>query len=123
MKVIDDTSVAQSIYQAAIPITNTITVEKGLAAHFKQPTGPSRPGLDWAVRISGERAGTVIVRTYFSSDPPQEAENPALADRAASLVRRRLEQGWRPEPGSFLEVAAVAEASVATPKKPWWRFW
>lgn len=65
----------------------------------------------------------VIVRTYFSSDPPQETEKPSLAERAASLVRQKLEQGWTPEPGSFLEVAAVAATSVATPKKPWWRFW
>lgn len=101
--------------QAATPMANTITVEPGLAAHFKQLSGPARPGVDWVVQISGARAGTVIVRTYFSSDPPQEAEKPALANRAASLVRQRLEQGWTPESGSFLQMDAIA-----APTKSWW---
>ena len=100
---------------------NTITVEKGLAAHFKQPSGPSRPGVDWMVRIAGEQAGVVIVRTYFSSSTPQESEKPALADKAASLVRQKLEQGWTPQPGVSLEVEAVAVTPDATQKKPWWK--
>jgi hypothetical protein len=105
-------------------MSNTITVEQGLAAHFKQPSGQSRPGVDWAVRISGDRACVVIVRTYFSSNPPQEAEKPMLADRAASLVRKKLEEGWVPEPDSFLQVDDVAAPpSVAALAKPWWRFW
>ena len=78
---------------------NTVTVEKGLAAHFKQPSGESRPGVDWAVRIAGERTDTVIVRTYFSSSPPQQTEQKALADKAVLFIQRKLEQGWIPEPG------------------------
>ena len=80
-------------------MSNTITVEQGLAAHFKQPSGESRPGVDWAVRISGARAGVVLVRTYFSSSPPQQSEQQAMADRAVRFVQRKLEQGWIPEPG------------------------
>ena len=100
---------------------NTITVEKGLAAHFKQPSGPSRPGVDWMVRIAGEQAGVVIVRTYFSSSTPQESEKPALADKAASLVRQKLQQGWTPQPGVSLEIEAAAVTPDATQKKPWWK--
>jgi hypothetical protein len=73
------------------------------------------------VRITGERAGVVIVRTYFSSSPPQESEKPALADKAASLVRQKLEQGWTPQAGSSLEVEAAEATSDATEKKPWWK--
>ena len=84
-------------------MSNTVTVEKGLVAHFKQPSGQSRPGVEWAVRIAGEITDTVIVRTYFSSSPPQEAEKKALADKAVLFVQRKLEQGWIPQ-SHFLEL-------------------
>ena len=80
-------------------MSNTVIVENGLAGHFKQATGRSRYGIDWVVRITGARDGVVIVRTYFSSDMPQEAEKKALADKAVHFVRRRLEQGWLPWAG------------------------
>jgi hypothetical protein len=80
-------------------MSNTITVENGLAAHFKQPTGRSRYGVDWVIRITGARDGVVLVRTYFSSDMPAEAEKKALADKAVLFVQRKLEQGWLPWPG------------------------
>jgi hypothetical protein len=47
-------------------------------------------------------AGTVIVRTYFSSSPPQEAEKKALADKAVLFVQKKLEQDWIPR-SEFLE--------------------
>ena len=80
-------------------MSNTVTVEKNLVGHFKQASGGSRLGVDWAVRITGARDGMVVVRTYFSSDMPQEAEKKALADKAALFVQRKLEQGWLPWPG------------------------
>jgi hypothetical protein len=80
-------------------MSHTVTVVEGLAAYFKQPSGPSRPGVDWAVEIAGERAGTVIVRTYFSSDPPKDAERKVLADKAVLFVQTKLEEGWIPGPG------------------------
>ena len=76
-----------------------MTVEKGLAGYFKQPSGRSRPGVDWAIQIAGTRAGMVVVRTYFSSNPPQEEEKKALAEKAVLFVQRKLEQGWIPWPG------------------------
>jgi hypothetical protein len=81
---------------------NTISVEQGLVAHCKQPSGQSRLGVDWAVRIVGIPAGTVIVRTYFSSSTAQEAEKKALADKAVRFVQKKLEQGWIPQ-SDFLE--------------------
>ena len=80
-------------------MSNTITVENGLAAHFKQPTGRSRYGIDWVVRITGARDGVVLVRTYFSSDMPSEAEKKALAAKAVLFVQRKLQQGWLPWAG------------------------
>ncbi len=83
-------------------MNSTITIENGLAAYFKQPSGPSRPGIDWTIRISGERAGTAMVRTYFSSDPPQDSEQQALADKAIRLIQKKLAEGWIPQ-GGLLE--------------------
>ena len=80
-------------------MSNTVTVEKGFVGHFKQASGRSRYGVDWAVRITGARDGVVIVRTYFSSDMPQEAEKKALADKVVLFVQRKLGQGWLPWPG------------------------
>ena len=84
-------------------MSETVTVEKGFTAYFKQPSGRSRPGVDWAIQISGARSGMVVVRTYFSSNPPQDTERKALAEKAVLFVERKLEQGWIPWPG-VLEV-------------------
>jgi hypothetical protein len=45
----------------------------------------------------------VVVRTYFSSNPPQDTEKKTLAEKAVLFVQRKLEQGWLPWPG-VLEV-------------------
>jgi hypothetical protein len=80
-------------------MSRTVTVEKGFVAYFKRPSGRSRPGVDWAIQIAGERAGMVVVRTYFSSNPPQDAEKKELAEKAVLFVEKKLEQGWLPWPG------------------------
>jgi len=78
-------------------MSNTITVQKALFAHFNQPSGPSRPGAVWAIEIEGERTATVMVRTLFSKNDPDEAEKKAASDKAVELVRQKLEQGWIPQ--------------------------
>jgi hypothetical protein len=80
-------------------MSKTFTVLKGLAASFKQPTGRSRPGIDWAIEITGEPSGMVVVRTYFSTNPPQDVEKKELAEKAVRFVERKLELGWLPWPG------------------------
>ncbi len=76
-----------------------VTIQGSLARSFKQASGPSRPGIDWAIQIAGARSGTVVVRTYCSSSPPQEAEKEALGEKAILFVQEKLEQGWLPWPG------------------------
>ena len=44
-------------------MSKTFTVLKGLAASFKQPTGRSRPGIDWAIEITGEPSGMVVFKS------------------------------------------------------------
>jgi hypothetical protein len=84
-------------------MNHTVTVERGFVASFKQRSGRSRPGVDWAIQIAGEKSGMVVVRTYFSSNPPQDTEKKTLAEKAVLFVQRKLEQGWLPWPG-VLEV-------------------
>lgn len=73
-----------------------ITVEQGLAAHFKQATGPSRPGIDWMIKIEGPKSGVVIVRTYLKAAVATEQEKVLLSERALDLVQRKIETGWDP---------------------------
>jgi len=77
-------------------MSNTVTVEKGFAGYFKQPSGRSRPGVDCAIQIAGARSGMVVVRTYFSSNPPEKKE---MAEKAVLFVQKKLEQGWIPWAG------------------------
>lgn len=90
--------------QAATSSSGTITIERGLAAHFKQPSGESRPGVDWALRVTGESAGVILVRTYYASNPPQQSEQQVMADRAVRFIQQKLAQGWIPEPGALVEI-------------------
>lgn len=80
-------------------MSNTVRIEQGFAGNFKQPSGRSRPGVDWAIHIGGARSGMVVVRTYFSSNPPQDSEKTALAEKAILFVQRKLAEGWIPWPG------------------------
>jgi hypothetical protein len=101
-------------------MSSRVTIGQGLTAYFKQPSGPSRPGIDWVVQITGEQAGTVLVRTYFSSNPPRETERQALADKAARFITKKLATGWLPGAENFLEADVDVEAPRAAPR-PWWK--
>ncbi len=79
-----------------------MVAERGLSAYFKQPNGTSCPGIDWCVRIR-ESGKTLLVRTYFSTDPPNESERQSLAERAVAVVMMKLRTGWSPEDGDFIE--------------------
>ena len=55
--------------------------------------------LEKAIHIAGEPSGMVVVRTYFPSNPPQDAEKKELADKALLFVQGKLEQGRIPWAG------------------------
>jgi hypothetical protein len=101
-------------------MSNTVTVTSGLSAHFKQSKGPSRPGVDWVVQITGEQAATVKVRTYYSTDPPRETEKAAMAERAGRFITKKLSTGWFPLTETFLDADEDVEA-LGTAPKPWWK--
>jgi hypothetical protein len=73
-----------------------ITVEHGLAAHFNQANGPSRPGVDWMLRIEGSKTGVAVVRTYLSSPSATEEEKAQLAQKAVAYLQAKIATGWLP---------------------------
>jgi hypothetical protein len=90
-----------------------LSVTSGLSAHFKQPDGPSVPGVDWIVSVSGPDVNTnVLVRTLFSSGPPDQSEQESMAELALAQVRSKLAGGWKPADGESIEV----EREMTQPK-------
>jgi hypothetical protein len=80
-------------------------VEGALEAHFKQPTGQSRPGIDWTIGLKrGEELHRVRVRSCFAEDmrPEVKADTTYLARTVMQslddLLRDRLDAraGARP---------------------------
>lgn len=72
-----------------------VKIVNGLHAHFKQPSGPSRPGHDWIVAIideSGERK--LLARTY-DDDAPQATPD-QHARRALDYVIQSVNAGAIP---------------------------
>jgi hypothetical protein len=102
-------------------MNSKITLEKGLSAYFKQPSGPSRPGVQWFVQIYGQQESLVLVRTYYSSNSPQESEKQEMAEKAIRVVKQKLEQGWIPKQEEFLEADEADVMKQSTSKKPWWK--
>jgi hypothetical protein len=107
----------------------TLSVRDGLRAHFLQSGGPSKPGTDWAVKLSlGNQNCTVFVRAYTDdvagTSPRQETQ------LVLGYVARLLESGWSPasysgKPGELVYAPAAASTGklpTDTPR-PWWRFW
>jgi hypothetical protein len=107
-------------------------VEGALAAHFKQESGPSRPGVEWAIGLKhGDKTYAARVRAYLAADAT--AETRADQDYQARTVMQYLNdliaKGWHPDQtrehlitiGNPL--AGPPGAPQAAAKKPWWRLW
>jgi hypothetical protein len=72
-----------------------ITVTNGLHAHFKQPSGPSRPGYDWVVVIASESGEQkVMARTYDDDSPAASSQQ--HAQRALDDVAKLFNTGMLP---------------------------
>ena len=103
-------------------------VEKGLAAHFKQENGPSRPGVMWAVQLKrGDALQTAMVKVLFATDASTEvrSDKEGQAQAAMQYLNAQLANGWHP--GTEIEHTIVfgtaIAAAVAKEQKPWWRIW
>lgn len=106
-------------------------IERGLSAHFKEPDGSSRPGVDWAVGLKrGAELHTVTVRALLADDATAatRANQDYQARTALQYLNDQLRSGWQPgQPKEHviyisnpLGHATAAEAAL---RRPWWRFW
>jgi hypothetical protein len=107
-------------------------VEGGLSAHFKQPSGPSRPGTDWTIGLKrGDATHTVRVRAYLSDDASAHTrkDQQYQAQTVMQYLNDLLTKGWHPDQPKE-HVITIGNplggrplGAPPEPKKPWWRFW
>jgi len=103
-------------------------VEGALEAHFKQPTGASRPGIDWTIGIKrGPETHRVRVRSYFAEDmsPAVKADTTYLGRTVMQYLDDLLRSGWTPtqEHDHVITIGNPPPGMEARSAKPWWRFW
>lgn len=75
-------------------------VEGGLSAHFLQPDGPSRPGVQWAIGLKqGEKTYTVQVKALLADDatPSTREDQDYQAQVAMQYLNDCLTNGWHPD--------------------------
>jgi len=106
-----------------------LRVEGALSAHFKQPSGPSRPGTDWVLGLSrGAETHRVRVRAYLAPDATAatRADTAYQARTVMQYLTDLLERGWNPaeEREHVITLGNPAGGGAAPPPhKPWWRPW
>jgi hypothetical protein len=105
-----------------------IEVTSAIAAHFIQPDGSSKAGMDWLVSLTrASETKRLMVRAY------DHAVTKASPEQGAQLVLRyvasRLNSGWSPGKDEFAgqltysSDLAPPPMSPAKPARPWWRAW
>jgi hypothetical protein len=103
-------------------------IEGALSAHFFQPDGSSREGMDWSVGLKrGDETYNVMVRAYLSDDMTKRAraDTEYQGQTVLGYVNDLLEQGWTPEQGGELAITIqnpTGEAELEE-SKPWWKLW
>jgi len=104
-----------------------IHVNDVLRAHFKQPSGPSRAGADYAVTLkSGTETRQVIVRLYTDG---KERSTQQEVFAVTDYLMNRLLSGWSPNDYTGMpgELVVPPPSPTAPPesgaKKPWWKIW
>jgi hypothetical protein len=105
-------------------------VESGLAAHFKQENGPSRPGTLWTVGIKhGDEQYHAMVKGLLADDATAATrkDEKYQAQTAMQYLDERIGQGWHPsqmeEHTIYISNPKVARGGAVETPRPWWRFW
>ena len=102
-------------------------IESALAAHFKQPEGPSVPGTSWLVRIEhGGQLHHARVKALLASDATRATrkDDAYQARTAMQYLAAEIENGWNPAHDRDHEIhIGNPHGQPADPVKPWWRFW
>lgn len=103
-------------------------VEGALEAHFKQPSGESRPGIDWTIDVKrGSEIHRVRVRSYFAEGmtAATRADTTFLGRTVMHYLDDLLRSGWTPaqEREHVITITEPPPGSRPSPRRPWWRFW
>jgi hypothetical protein len=105
-------------------------VEGGLAAHFKMPEGPSRPGVHWSVGLKqGEKTYKVLVRALFANDAtPETIKNQQYQSQMAmQYLSDQLSKGWHPDAHTehtiYISNPSSAAQTTSSAKKSRWKLW
>jgi hypothetical protein len=105
-------------------------VEKSLSANFKQPSGPSRPGVMWSVGLKrGDETYVVMVKGLLMDDATLETRNDQTyqAQTVMQYLNDQLNQGWHPrqEREHTIHIGnplpSAPNASTSNAQKPWWK--
>jgi hypothetical protein len=105
-----------------------MTIESALAAHFKQPNGPSVAGVSWLVRIEhGGRAHHARVKALLAADASRATrrDQKYQARKTMQYLDELIESGWDPaqEREHTIEIGDPPGAPGTEPSRSWWRFW
>ena len=113
-----------------------MTIESGLSAHFKQPDGPSLPGVDWRVKVEFDgRIHQVVVRALLAPDASAATRKDEAyqAQTTMQYLADEIGKGWNPADerehvihigNPHGQAAGFGEAGPpAAATRPWWRFW
>ncbi len=105
-----------------------MTIESALAAHFKQPDGPSVTGVSWLVRIEhGGRAHHARVKALLAADASRATRRDQKYQARTTLqyLDELIESGWDPahEREHRIEIGDPPGAPSTDRSRPWWRFW
>jgi len=105
-------------------------IESGLAAHFKQADGPSRPGTLWTVGIKhGNEHYQAMVKALLADDATAATrkDEKYQAQTAMQYLDERIRQGWHPSQMQdhtiHISNPNFDGGGGGEPAKPWWRFW
>lgn len=95
-------------------------IDSGLSAHFIQPDGTSRPGIDWAVGLKrGDETHKMLVRAYLADGVSKATRDDAeyQARTVLGYVFDRLATGWSPSDGP-LPAVTIFDPKPGQPVPP-----
>lgn len=104
-------------------------VESGLAAHFKEPDGRSRPGVLWLIGLlHGGGTYHVRVKALLADDATRATRknDRYQAETAMQYLAAQLNAGWHPsqEREHVIHISnPLSSNGTSAAVKPWWRFW
>ena len=101
-----------------------MSIESALAAHFKQPDGPSLPGVSWLVRIEhGGQHYHARVKALLASDATRATrrDDGYQAQTTMQYLADEIAKGWNP--AHEREHTIQIGNPHGQPARPWWKFW